>query len=152
MRRRTSEQLMALEAESLSDWQLIRMSLVCGGINAVPLPDDTGSIQRLLVLLKNLGSKDASVFEKVIFVFICSIPYTCFFVSVLMLEITGAPWWSRYIAMGVFVLASLFLAYIGRMAVLRAGGDVLVVEGYKRRLAEKAAERRKHYRPISAQK
>ena len=154
MRRRTPEQTMALEAGSLSDWQLIRMSLTCGGINAVRPPGDAGRIQRLLIWFQNLGSKDASVFEKVVIVSIrciaifCAIVFLGFVISAL--EISGAPWWSRYFPTSILFLTWLTLAYFSKVAVLRAGGDVLVVEGYKRRIEEKAAERRKHYRPISA--
>lgn len=154
MRQRAPEQIMALEAESLSDWQLIRMSLVCGRINAVRPPDGAGRIQRLLIWFQNLGSKDASVFEKAFFVFItcvitiCSLVCLGIFISIL--ETAGAPWWSRYFPTSILIIVILALVYASKIAILRAGGDVLVVEGYKRRIAEKAAERRKHYRPISA--
>lgn len=150
MRGRTREQIMALEAESLSDWQLIRMSLVCGGINAVRAPGDAGRIQRLLVWLQNLNSKDASIFERVILGSIVFIVVLCSGVIISILEITGAPWWSLYLLTSMLIVALFALAYFSNIAVLRAGGDVLVVEGYKRRISEKAAERRKHYRPISA--
>lgn len=150
MRRRTQEQIKALDHERLSDWQLIRMSLACGGINAVRPPDDAGRIRRLLIWFQNLGSKDASVFEKVILGSIVFIIVLCSGVAISILEITGAPRWSLFFPTSILVAALLALAYFGNVAVLRAGGDVLVVEGYKRRIAEKAAERRKHYRPISA--
>lgn len=150
MRGRTREQIMALEAESLSDWQLIRMSLVCGGINAVRAPDEAGRIQRLLIWFQNLGSRDSSIFEKVILGTIVFITVLCSGVIISILEIIGAPYWSLFFPTAILVVALLALAYCGNVAVLRAGGDVLVVEGYKRRIEEKAAERRKHYRPISA--
>lgn len=152
MRRLTSEQFMTLEAKSLSDWQLIRMSLVCGGINAVPPPDYAGRIQRSFFWFENLGSKDASVLERVILGSVVFAAVLCLGVAISILEITGTPWWGIYIPMGILAIALLAFTYASKIAVLRAGGDMLVVEGYKRRLAEKATERRKHYRPISARK
>jgi hypothetical protein len=155
MHRRTPEQIRELEPESLSDWQLIRLSLVCGKIDAVCPPDDVGIIQRVLVWFENLGSKDASTCERAIGVFIVCIAIICLGVFISILEIIGTPWWGRYVPLSIFIITSFALTYAGKKAVITAGGDVFIVEGYKRRVAEKAAkraaERRKQYRPISAQ-
>ena len=58
MRRRTLEQVEALDHEDLSDWQIFKLSMLCGGIYEVSAPDDAGRIQRLLIWVANLGSRD----------------------------------------------------------------------------------------------
>ncbi|MCG8624302.1 MAG: hypothetical protein MJE68_20200 [Proteobacteria bacterium] len=66
----------------------------------------------------------------------------------------GPDSWIRYIPISTLLVLMIFLNYFAVMFWLKAGGDVLVVEGYKRRKADRAArrtaERRKRYRPISA--
>lgn len=153
--RRTPEQVEALDHEALSNLQLIAMSFRCGRVPAVKAPDGAGVIQRLLIRCANFNSEDSSRLLTAITATIILFSMSTLIAILNSLpDIIHTPEWSRYMPAIAIFIALIISVYFSEVIAFRVGKSKLIVEGYKRRMAEKAArriaERRKHYRPISA--
>jgi hypothetical protein len=156
---RTLKQIEVLDHRDLTNCQLFKMSFACGSHDtSVLVPDSAGYVQKWLIRYFNAFAAD-NPYRLLFAILVGGINGVMGSLTYMLArapDYAGGPdSWIRFIPVSIFVIGFLLFHYLATVFWLKAGGNVVIVEAYKRGVVEKAAkraaERRKQYRPISAQ-
>lgn len=154
--RRTLARIEASDHRDLSSWQLFKMSFVSGPHTRASIPDGVGCIRKCFIRYMNTFANDNPyrLLSAILVGGIVGVMSSITYLFSRAPDYVGGPdSWIRYVPVSTLFVVVIFLNYFAVVFWLKAGGDKLVFQGYKRRIVEKdtkrSTESRKHYRPIS---